>query len=104
MINGSEESNFRNRNSLSNVVGLYWIVIAGVLLYVILDAIAHILPPHYSPIRDAESDLAVGPYGYIMTINFVNRGLLSLLFVYAFVKTLDLTGAKGASFCRPMVE
>jgi hypothetical membrane protein len=62
--------------------------IAGIALYVVLDAIAQSLPPHYSPIRQAESDLAVGPYGYIMAVNFVNRGLLSLLFLYGLVKSL----------------
>ncbi|HUK75621.1 MAG TPA: DUF998 domain-containing protein [Nitrososphaerales archaeon] len=55
--------------------------VVGIALYVVLDAIAQSLPPHYSPISQAESDLAVGPYGYVMTINFVNRGLFSLLFL-----------------------
>ncbi len=77
---------------------LYWISIVGVILYVALDAIVQSLPPHYSPTRGAESDLVVGPYGYIMTINFLNRGVLSLAFVYSFVKTLDLTGAPRRSF------
>jgi hypothetical membrane protein len=61
---------------------LFIATIIGIILYVVLDAVAQSLPPHYSPIRQAESDLAVGPYGYIMTINFVNRGLLSLAFLY----------------------
>jgi len=65
---------------------------AGVALYVILDAVAQLLPPHYSPIRDAESDLAVGPYGYIMTINFLNRGLLSIVFLYALGKVTSAPG------------
>ena len=64
------------------------LVIAGIILYVILDAIAQLLPPYYSPISQAESDLAVGQYGYIMTINFLNRGIFSLLFVYAFLKMI----------------
>jgi len=70
---------------------LFWIVLAEIVLYVLLDAVAQLLPPHYSPISNAESDLAVGPYGYIMAINFVNRGILSIVFLYAFVRT-----AKGA--------
>jgi hypothetical protein len=65
---------------------------AGVILYLLLDIIAQVLPPHYNPISTAESDLAVGPYGYIMTLNFVNRGLLSLAFLYGFVHTLRLRG------------
>jgi hypothetical membrane protein len=56
--------------------------IIGIVLYVVLDAVAQSLPPHYSPISQAESDLAIGPYGYIMAINFLNRGLLSLIFLY----------------------
>jgi len=62
--------------------------IAGIALYVVLDAIAQSLPPHYSPITQAESDLAVGPYGYVMAVNFVNRGLFSLLFIYGLVRSL----------------
>ncbi len=71
---------------------LLWVVIAGIVLYALLDAIAQALPPHYNPIRDAESDLAVGPYGYFMTINFVNRGLLSLVFVYSLTQILHSSG------------
>jgi len=62
---------------------LFWVVIGGILLYVALDALAQVLPPHYSPIKDAESDLAVGPYGSVMAVNFINRGALSLVFLYA---------------------
>src|SRR5580658_193874 len=47
------------------------------VLYVILDIVAQLLPPHYSAVTQAESDLAVGPFGYVMTINFVVRGLLT---------------------------
>ena len=52
------------------------VVIAGIALYVILDVILQALPPHYNPISQAESDLGVGPYGWVMSINFAVRGLL----------------------------
>lgn len=65
---------------------------AGIVLYVVLDAIAQSLPPHYSPISQAESDLAVGPYGYIMALNFVNRGIFSLLFVYGLASIVSWKG------------
>ena len=55
------------------------VVLIGV--YVALDVIAQLLPPHYSPISQAESELAVGPYGYVMTVNFVIRGALSASFL-----------------------
>src|SRR5580704_7825043 len=60
-----------------------------IAVYVVLDIIAQLLPPHYSALSQAESDLAVGPYGYVMTANFVVRGLLSLAFL------VGLTGATG---------
>jgi hypothetical membrane protein len=69
----------------------FFATIIGIALYVVLDAVAQVLPPHYSPIRQAESDLAVGPYGYIMAINFVNRGVLSLLFVFGFYKIVSVS-------------
>lgn len=86
------------KSSLDSLIRPYWIPIAGVILYLILDAIAQSLPPHYSPIRQAESDLAVGPYGYIMTINFLNRGILSLVFLYTFMRTVEQTGGQRSKF------
>jgi sensor histidine kinase YesM len=73
----------------SSSARLFWTVILGIILYVVLDMAVQLLPPHYSPISQAESDLAVGKFGFIMTINFLIRGVLSLLFIYAFLKTLD---------------
>lgn len=69
----------------------YAVALAGVVLYLVLDAAAQLLPPHYSPISQAESDLAVGPFGYIMALNFLNRGILSLEFVFALMGTVRLT-------------
>jgi hypothetical protein len=74
---------------------LFGIVIFCIFLYAVLDVVAQLLPPHYSPISQAESDLAVGPYGYIMTINFVNRGLLSLLFLYGITQTVKTEPSTG---------
>ena len=71
---------------------LFWVSIVGILLYIILDVVVQSLPPHYSPISQAESDLAVGPYGYLMAVNFVNRGVLSGVFVYALTRTFRATG------------
>lgn len=67
-------------------------------MYVILDALAQVMPPHYSPISQAESDLAVGSFGYIMTANFINRGILSLLFIFAFLQTLDHLKVQRSKF------
>jgi len=82
----------------SSSAKLFWIVILGIILYVVLDVIAQLLPPHYSPISQAESDLAAGKFGLIMTINFINRGLLSLLFIFAFLQTMDYAGVARSQF------
>ena len=77
---------------------VFIIVDVLVVLYIVLDAIAQALPPHYSPISQAESLLAVGPYGYIMTINFLNRGVFSLLFVYAMVQVFSMSGENWRNY------
>ena len=68
-----------------------------IVLYIVLDAIAQALPPHYSPISQAESLLAVGPYGYIMTINFLNRGGY-LIYSFGYV---IITSASTLRIARP---
>ena len=59
------------------------LTIAGIAAYVAIVVIAQLLPPHYSVVRSAESDLAVGRYGWLMTSAFVVRGALSLALVAA---------------------
>jgi len=68
------------------------VTIAGIVLYVIIDVIAQALPPHYNPISQAESDLAVGPYGFLMTINFVLRGLVALTMLGALSREVAKQG------------
>jgi hypothetical protein len=70
----------RSRDQRISLVAL--LIIFAIVLYVILDIIAQLLPPHYSAISQAESDLAVGPYGFIMSINFVVRGLIALALLW----------------------
>jgi hypothetical protein len=62
----------------------------GIVLYAVLDIVVQLLPPHYSAITQAESDLAVGPYGYIMTVNFVIRGLLTYAFLFGVLAATQL--------------
>lgn len=87
-----------NQVEKSGSAKFFWAVIFGLVLYVVLDAVAQVLPPHYSPISQAESALAVGKFGFIMTLNFLNRAVLSLLFIYAFLRTLDLVGVTRSQF------
>ena len=50
----------------------------GVVLYALVDVVLQFLPPYYSPISDAESNLAVGPYGWAMNVNFLGRFVSTL--------------------------
>ena len=68
--------------ALRSVRWAFWATIVGLAIYIVLDIVAQLLPPHYSAIRQAESDLGVGPYGWVMDLNFVVRGLLSLAVVF----------------------
>ena len=79
---------------------LFAVAVGGIVVYLILDALAQSLLPHYSPISQAESDLAVGPYGYIMTLNFINRGVLSLCFLFALALTANTFDTMGPRFRR----
>ena len=72
---------------LSNPRIYFIATIIGIVLYLVLNIIAQLLPPHYNFITQAESDLAVGQYGYVMAVNFLIRGLLSLSFVIGLIIT-----------------
>ena len=63
----------------------------GVVVYVAVDVVLQFLPPHYSPISEAESNLAVGPIGWVMNLNFFGRAVTSFAAVGAL-----LAVARGA--------
>ena len=67
-------------------------VMVCIVLSVLLEVIVQLLPPHYNPLSQSESDLAVGPYGFLMALNFVIRGLLLLIFVAAFMSVIPKEG------------
>ena len=50
-------------------------VFLGVLGFAVLVIILHFLRPEMNPIRIAISDYAIGPYGFLMTLAFLLRGL-----------------------------
>jgi hypothetical protein len=50
---------------------------ALVVVYVAIDVVLQLLPPHYSPVVDAESNLAVGPFGWVMNLNFLGRAAMT---------------------------
>lgn len=61
---------------------------ALVVLYIVIDVVLQLLPPHYSVVSDAESNLAVGPFGWAMQFNFASRAVMS----GCLVATIWLTG------------
>ena len=56
---------------------ILWAVAASIAL----EVIAQCLPPHYSPVSQPESDLAVGPFGWVESISLLMRGLVTLMFL-----------------------
>ena len=67
---------------------LFGAVVVGVVLVVLLEVIVQLLPPHYNPLSQSESDLAVGPYGFLMALGFAIGGILLFLFIAGFVRTV----------------
>ncbi|HEX6121674.1 MAG TPA: DUF998 domain-containing protein [Ktedonobacterales bacterium] len=68
----------RASSSARSLALLAWLIIAGIVLYLAIDVLLQLLPPHYNPLRVPESDFARGPYGWLMTVNFIVRGAFSL--------------------------
>jgi hypothetical membrane protein len=67
----------------------------GVIIYDVVDVVLQFLPPHYSPISQAESDLAVGPFGLVMSVNFFGRGITSGALLAAILATAPRTRARA---------
>ena len=66
--------------------GFATLAMVGVIVYVLVDVVLQVLPPHYSVISDAESNLAVGPYGWIMNVNFLGRAITTLCAMAAIMR------------------
>ncbi|MDN4639372.1 DUF998 domain-containing protein [Agreia sp. PsM10] len=63
-----------------------------VLLYIAVDVVLQSLPPHYSVISDAESNLAVGEFGWVMDLNFVSRAVMT----FCVLVVVSRSGASSA--------
>lgn len=62
-----------------------WLASASVaaVASVVLEIVTQLLPPHYSALAEPESNLAVGPYGFLQATAFFLRGAATLLVVHA---------------------
>jgi Protein of unknown function (DUF998) len=67
---------------------LFGAVVVCIVLFVLLEVIVQLLPPHYSPLSQSESDLAVGPYGFLMALGFAIGGVLLLMFIVGFLRVI----------------
>ena len=67
---------------------------AGAVIYAVVDVVLHLLPPHYNPISDAESNLAVGPFGWIMNLNFLGRAAMTFCVIAAIGGTGQATALR----------
>src|SRR6476620_9875 len=79
---GSEKRNGRSRKEhLMSIQknplrkGLAVTSFLGVLGFGVLIVLLHLLRPELNPIRVAVSEYAIGPYGSLMTLAFLLRGL-----------------------------
>ncbi|MFC0678525.1 DUF998 domain-containing protein [Lysobacter korlensis] len=66
----------------------------GVVVYALVVGVLQLLPPHYDPIREAESNLAVGPFGWIMNLNFLGRTVTTAFALLAISRVGPATGLR----------
>ena len=79
------------------------VALAGAVLYLLVDVVLQLLPPHYSVISEAESDLAVGPYGWVMNLNFLARGVVTVCTVTALARFGPRTRLRQAGLVLMLV-
>lgn len=51
--------------------GLAWVSIVGTVFFILAVIALHFLRPEYNPVTRVVSELAIGPYGYLLTIGFL---------------------------------
>jgi hypothetical membrane protein len=64
---------------------------SGVVIYVLIDVALAVLRPDLSLLHRAESDYGVGPYSWLMDINFLLRGVLSLALAWSLLRVASGT-------------
>lgn len=65
-----------------------WAGAIGPILFTFLIAVESLLRPEYSQVSNYVSDLGVGPYAIIQNMNLILVGFLSIVFAFAFGRTL----------------
>jgi hypothetical membrane protein len=88
LVMHAEQSKRRARTVLAAAM-------AGIAGFLGLNIVVQLLPPHYSMVSQAVSDLAVGPYGWVMDIALGGASILSFVsgaFMATSPKTRPLAG------------
>lgn len=70
----------RERDAPHSFAGL---ALIGIVLYLAIDIALGVLRPDYSLVKNYESDYGRGPFSWLMDVNFILRGVLSVLAVIA---------------------
>jgi hypothetical protein len=84
----------RGRATLPGIAVCARIVLAGVVLYAAIDTALVFLRPQFSILHSAESDYgSLGTWDWLMDLNFLLRGLLSLAAVRALTLAVSRQGA-----------
>lgn len=76
----------------------FTITIVGIVFYVVLNVIAQLLPPHYSPIRQSVSDLAIGPYGWLLSLMFIIYSVMLLALLLGLIWGTSKQGRSRVGF------
>jgi Protein of unknown function (DUF998) len=71
------------------------LVMGGCATSVLVEAVVQCLPPHPSPVSQTESELALGPFGAVASLNFLARGALTLVFLQALVTVVPPARCSG---------
>jgi hypothetical membrane protein len=82
-----QETRLRQRRTLGPSP-LAWAVLAGIVVYLAIDALLAFLRPNYSLLYNAESDYGRGPWFWVMDANFLLRCALSLALVAALAQVI----------------
>jgi hypothetical membrane protein len=73
-------------------------VVVGTAIYVLIDVVLVFLRPQFSVLHNAESDYgSAGPWGWVMDVNFLLRGLIGLTLVGALALAAARSGTLTAA-------
>ena len=87
-----------SKQERQRVILAFTITVVGMVLFVLLNVIAQLLPPYYSPIQQAVSDLAIGPYGWLLSLSFIVYSVALLAFLFGLIWATSRQGRSRIGF------